>query len=42
VLEGSWNMNSVIYTGTLKNAINIKQAYLNTGEYNDESEPEYR
>lgn len=41
VLEGMSNLNTVIYTGSRENAMNIKRAYLNTGDYYDASEPEY-
>jgi hypothetical protein len=42
VLEGGGNMLTVVYTGSLENAMSIKQAYFATGEYTDESEEQYR
>lgn len=43
VLNGSGNMDSVVYTGSLRNCLNIKASYLSTGEFTDESpDPSHR
>jgi len=42
VLVGSTNHNTVIYTGTIANCLHIKKALLETGDYNDESAPQYK
>lgn len=38
LLEGVASINTVIYTGSLLNCLKIKEAYLGTGQYLDETE----
>lgn len=42
LLTGEWNMDIVVYLGSLRNCLNIKATYLATGEYLDESDQDFQ